>query len=90
MTQAAENPRAVIGGNSGEQLRSFVERIERLAEEKKALADDIRDIYAEAKANGFDVKALRAAIRLRAQDAEERKEHQAVLDTYCHALGIEW
>jgi uncharacterized protein (UPF0335 family) len=73
-----------------ELLKSFVERIERLMEEKKTFADDIRDVFAEAKGTGFDVKALRAVIKLRAQDADERKEHAAVVDTYSSALGIEW
>ncbi len=71
-----------------DQLKTFVERIERLEEEKKAIADDIRDVYAEAKANGFDVKALRAVVRLRKQDVNERKEQEAILETYLHALGM--
>lgn len=71
-----------------DHLKAFVERVERLEEEKKALADDIRDVYAEAKANGFDVKALRAIIRLRKQDADERAEHEAILETYMQALGM--
>jgi len=70
------------------QLKSFVERVERLEEEKKSLAEDIREVFAEAKASGFDVKALRAVIRLRAQDAEERAEHEALVDLYKHALGM--
>jgi uncharacterized protein (UPF0335 family) len=71
-----------------DQLKAFVERIERLEEEKKATADDIRDVYAEAKGNGYDVKALRKVIALRRQDANERQEEQAVLETYMHALGM--
>ena len=70
-----------------DHLKAFVERIERL-EEKKALADDVRDVYAEAKANGFDAKALRTIVRLRKQDADERREHEAILETYMHALGM--
>ena len=70
------------------QLKAVVERIERLEEEKKAIADDIRDVYAEAKGNGFDVKALRTIIRLRKQDKTERQEHEAILETYMHALGM--
>src|SRR5215469_14831890 len=70
-----------------DQLKAFVERIERLEEEKKAIADDVRDVYAEAKGNGFDVKALRAVVRLRKQDVNERKEQEAILETYLHALG---
>ena len=71
-----------------DQLKAFVERIERLEEEKKAIADDIRDIYAEAKANGFDVKALREVVKLRKQEPTERNEHQMILDTYLNALGM--
>ena len=71
-----------------DQLKAFVERIERLEEEKKAIADDIRDVFAEAKGNGFDVKALRAVIRLRKQDKDERAEQEAILDTYLVALGM--
>jgi uncharacterized protein (UPF0335 family) len=71
-----------------DQLKAFVERVERLEEEKKAIADDIRDVYGEAKGNGFDVKALRAIVRLRRQDADERREHESVLETYMHALGM--
>jgi uncharacterized protein (UPF0335 family) len=71
-----------------DHLKAFVERVERLEEEKKALADDIRDVYAEAKANGFDVKALRQVVRLRKLDVEERKEQEAILDTYLQALGM--
>ena len=71
-----------------DQLRTIIERVERLEEEKKAIADDIRDVYAEAKGNGFDVKALRTIVRLRKQDADERREHEAILETYMHALGM--
>jgi uncharacterized protein (UPF0335 family) len=71
-----------------DQLKAFVERIERLEEEKKALADDIKDVFAEAKGNGFDVKALRTVIRLRKQDADERREQESILETYMHALGM--
>ena len=71
-----------------DHLRAFVERIERLEEEKKVISDDVRDVYAEAKANGFDVKALRSIVKLRKQDENERKEHEAILETYMHALGM--
>jgi uncharacterized protein (UPF0335 family) len=71
-----------------DQLKAIVERIERLEEEKKALSDDIRDVYAEAKGNGFDTKALRTVIRLRKQDKDERAEQEAILDTYLVALGM--
>ena len=70
------------------QLRAFIERIERLEEEKKTISDDIKEVYAEAKGNGFDVTALRAIVRLRKQDVDERKEQEAVLETYMHALGM--
>jgi uncharacterized protein (UPF0335 family) len=71
-----------------DQLKAFVERIERLEEEKKATSDDIRDVYAEAKGTGFDTKALRSIVRLRKLDTDERREQQEVLDTYMHALGM--
>ena len=71
-----------------DQLKAVIERIERLEEEKKATSDDIRDVYAEAKGNGYDVKALRTVIRLRKQDKDERAEQEAILDTYLHALGM--
>ena len=71
-----------------DQLKAFVERIERLEEEKKVIADDIKDVYAEAKGNGFDIKALRVVVRMRKQDVDERKEHEAILETYLHALGM--
>ena len=79
---------ADAGGVAAGQLRSFVERIERLEEEKKGIADDIRDVYAEAKGNGFDTKVLRQVIRLRKKDAAERQEEEAILDLYMHALGM--
>ena len=71
-----------------DQLKALVERIEHLEEEKKAIADDIKDVYAEAKGNGYDVKALRKIIRLRKQDKNERAEEEAILETYMHALGM--
>ena len=76
------------GGVARDQLRAFVERIERLEEEKKTIADDIKEIYGEAKAMGFDTKALRTVISIRRQDQNERMEQEAVLDTYLHALGM--
>jgi uncharacterized protein (UPF0335 family) len=71
-----------------DQLRAIVERIEHLEEEKKAISDDIRDVYAEAKGSGYDVTALRTVIRLRKQDKDERAEQEAILETYLHALGM--
>ena len=75
-------------GVAGTQLRSFIERIERLEEEKKTIADDIRDVYAEAKGNGFDTKAIRTIIRLRKKDQAEREEEETILDLYKAALGM--
>lgn len=69
-------------GVGHDHLKSFVERIERLLEEKKTISDDVRDVYAEAGSSGFDVKALRAVIRLRAQDAQQRQERELILETY--------
>ena len=79
-----------IGHNSvpKDELKSVVERIERLEEEKAATASDIRDLYTEAKGKGLDVKALRAIIKLRKQDANEREEQETVLATYMAALGM--
>ena len=71
-----------------DQLKAIIERIERLEEEKKTISDDIRDVYAEAKGNGYDVKALRAVVRLRKQDANERAEQETILETYMQALGM--
>ena len=76
------------GGVAGAQLRSFIERIERLEEEKKTISDDIRDVFAEAKGNGFDTKVMRQVIRIRKKDAAERQEEEAILDLYLHALGM--
>jgi uncharacterized protein (UPF0335 family) len=71
-----------------DQLKAFIERIERLEEEKKAIADDIKDVFAEAKGNGFDVKALRTVLKIRKQDKDERSEQEAIVDTYLQALGM--
>lgn len=73
---------------AGDQLRAFCERIERLAEEKKAIGEDIREIKAEAKGNGFDGPTLNEMLKLRAMDKAERDEREALRDTYAHALGI--
>ena len=77
-----------VGGISGERLRTFIERIERLEEEKKALSDDIREVYSEAKGAGFDVKILRQIVALRKMDASDRSEMEEVLDVYKRALGM--
>ena len=71
-----------------ERLKSIVERVERMEEEKKSIADDIKEIYAEAKANGFDTKALRTVVRLRKQEPAARAEQEAIIETYLHALGM--
>ena len=75
-------------GVAQDQLRAIVARIERLEEEKATIAADIREVYAEAKGNGFDVKALRKLISVRRVDQAERKEQEAMLDLYMHALGM--
>lgn len=74
--------------NSKELLKSLVERIEKLTEEKQAIADDIKDVYAEAKSSGFDTPALRALIKRRAEDAAKREEREAILESYMNALGM--
>lgn len=79
---------ADTGGVAAGQLRSFIERIERLEEEKKGISDDIRDVFAEAKGNGFDTKIMRQVIRLRKKDTAERQEEEAILDLYLSALGM--
>ncbi|WP_407049830.1 DUF2312 domain-containing protein [Methyloraptor flagellatus] len=76
------------GGVAADQLRSFVERIERLEEEKKTIADDIKDVYAEAKGTGYDTKILKQVIKIRKQDKSEREEQEAILDLYLSALGM--
>jgi len=76
------------GGLAADRLRSIVERIERLEEERKALGGDIRDIYVEAKSAGFDVKVLRQLIRLRRQEPGDVKEQETLLDVYRRALGM--
>jgi uncharacterized protein (UPF0335 family) len=73
---------------AADQLKSIIERIERLEEEKKALSDDIKDVYGEAKANGFDTKVLRKIVSLRKQDRDERMEEEAILELYKQALGM--
>ena len=75
-------------GVARDQLRAFIERIERLEEEKKTIADDIKDVYGEAKGTGFDTKILKKVIALRKKDEQERLEEEAILDTYLAALGM--
>lgn len=97
MAQAAKSEDPITGDTvdttlttkfARDHLRAFVERIEKLEEEKKTIADDVKDVYGEAKANGFDVTALRTIIKLRKMDSDERKENEAILETYMHALGM--
>lgn len=85
---AAEDDEAQWGNVSAERLRSLVERIERLEEEKKALSEDIKDIFAEAKSAGFDVKVLRDLLKLRKQEPAEVEDHETLLDVYRRALGM--
>lgn len=73
---------------AADQLRLFIERVERLIEERKGINDDIKDVLAEAKANGYDTKSMRAVIRLRAMETHVRQESQAMIETYCAALGL--
>lgn len=81
---------SVIGHNSSEeQLRLLIERVERLEEEKKGIADDIRDVYSGAKAVGFDPKIMRQIVRLRKMEADDRAEMEAILETYKKALGMD-
>ena len=75
-------------GVAGDQLRSVIERIERLEEEKAATSADIKEVYAEAKGNGFDTKTIRQLVRIRKQDASERQEAEALLELYMNALGM--
>ena len=77
-----------VGGIAGERLKSFIERIERLEEEKRALAEDIKEVFAEAKGVGFDVKIMRQIIKLRRLDQDDLDEQEALLDTYKRALGM--
>ncbi|HEC90110.1 MAG TPA: DUF2312 domain-containing protein [Alphaproteobacteria bacterium] len=79
---------AEIGGIAADKLRSFVERIERLEEEKSALTADIREVYSEAKGGGFDIRILRQVVRLRKLDQNDRQEQEALLDLYKRALDL--
>lgn len=81
-------PKVKFGGISGDQLRQYIDRIERVDQEKGELADHLRDIFAEAKGNGFDTKAMRRLIKLRKLGADERMEQEAIDDMYKHALGM--
>lgn len=82
--EVTENSQTVAAG----QLRAFIERIERLEEEKKTIADDIKEVYAECKGTGFDIRAVKQLVRIRKQDKAEREEAEAILDLYMAALGM--
>jgi uncharacterized protein (UPF0335 family) len=84
-SEAAEAPATKF---AKDQLKSIIERIERLEEEKKTISDDVRDVYTEAKGSGFDVKAIRTIVRMRKQDAGEREQQEQILETYLHAMGM--
>ena len=77
-----------VGGVAVDQLKSIIGRVEKLEEEKSGISADIRDVFAEAKGNGFDTKAIRTIIKMRKMDASEREEAETILDTYLHALGM--
>ena len=84
-----ENTANDVGGVSGQRLKAFIERVERLEEEKAGLAEDIKDIMAEAKAVGFDTKTMRKIIRLRKMDKEKRQEEEELLELYKSAIGLD-
>ncbi len=86
--QASEGQAQDVGGVAGQRLTSFIERIERLEEEKTALMEDLKEVYAEAKGVGFDVKAIRKLVALRKMDTEKRHELEAILDLYKSAIGM--
>lgn len=79
-----------VGGNAKERIKAFIERVENLTAEKKTFADDIKEVYAEAKSSGFDVRALRECVKLRAKDAEKLKNEKAILDIYLNAIGMDF
>ena len=84
MSDASEE---VMGGNAQSRLRSIIERIERLEEDKAAIMADLKEVYAEAKGNGFDTKVLRKVVRMRKQDKAKRQEEDALIDLYLSAIG---
>lgn len=87
--KVSTEPGAVnIGGVSGERLRQYIERVERLTEEKSGISDDIKDIYAEAKSAGFDTKVMRQVVKLRCMDAQKRMEQEELLELYKAAIGL--
>ncbi len=89
MSEPAEKGHNRVGGVAVDQLKSVVQRVEKLEEEKAGIAADIRDVFAEAKGSGFDCAAIRKIIKLRKMDAQEREEAETILETYCRALGMQ-
>lgn len=89
MNPEVQTPPEDTGGISGQRLKAFIERIERLEEEKSGLSEDIKDIYAESKAVGFDAKIIKQVIRLRKMDREKRNEEEELLELYKSAIGLE-
>lgn len=88
-TPEDRDPFTRLGGNAAAELRSFVERVERLEEEKRALADDVKEVLGEAKGVGFDPKMIRRVVKIRAVDRDTRREEEEILRTYLEALGVE-
>ena len=84
----SEENKSEVGGKAADRLRSLIERIEHLEEEKAAIASDVRDVFAEAKSAGFDVKIMRAVLKLRKMNAADRDEQEFLLETYRKALDI--
>ncbi|MEO0394024.1 MAG: DUF2312 domain-containing protein [Pseudomonadota bacterium] len=89
LDQNNEPQTANVGGVAGDRLKSFIERIERLEEEKAAISADVREVYAEAKAVGFDTKVMRQVIKLRKMDRQDREEQEQLLDVYLAAIGMQ-
>ncbi len=87
-TDRTKNKSGDVGGVAADQLRTIIDRIERLEEEKKALSEDIKDVYAEAKGNGFDVKIIKKIISMRKRDRNELDEEETMLEIYMRALGM--
>lgn len=88
MSTAAKKQPQSVGGVSGDRLRQYIERVERLEEEKAGIAEDIRDIYAEAKSAGFETKIMRQIVKLRKMDNQKRIEHEELLELYKSAIGL--
>ena len=88
MTKLATKEHNVVGGVAADQLKSIIDRVEKLEEEKSGIAADIKDVFAEAKGNGFDTDTIKAIIKVRKLDAQTREEKQYTFDTYCRALGM--